>query len=116
MLTPNGSPGRGPLRRHFGTLFRRHRHGEERRGTRRELRDGGAAGEQIGYEGDDDPEKAEHRHDDQPPRGVNVPARQVRKTLDDDTEERRQREGLYRAVTRRLGGDPAGLLLPELPV
>src|SRR5665811_1836958 len=24
-LTPNGSPGRGPLRRHFGTLFRRHR-------------------------------------------------------------------------------------------
>src|ERR1035437_995131 len=25
-LTPNGPPGRGPLRRHFGTLFRRHRH------------------------------------------------------------------------------------------
>src|ERR1035437_4883077 len=25
-LTPNCSPGRGPLRRHFGTLFRRHRH------------------------------------------------------------------------------------------
>src|ERR1019366_8250642 len=24
-LTPNGSPGRGPLRRHFGTLFRRDR-------------------------------------------------------------------------------------------
>src|SRR5664279_2201044 len=24
-LTPNCSPGRGPLRRHFGTLFRRHR-------------------------------------------------------------------------------------------
>src|ERR1022692_3085332 len=25
-LTPNGSLGRGPLRRHFGTLFLRHRH------------------------------------------------------------------------------------------
>jgi hypothetical protein len=32
-LPLNGPPGRGPLRRHFGTLFRRHRHPEGTRGS-----------------------------------------------------------------------------------